>query len=254
MNEYLAKSFEIEGKKYDLNVHSGVVIKCETRSDTYVSGSGRSSSYKGYGSGSTTISSKVVVTKEIWIRTASGSEQRYNMEDLAVNNGHIVHIGIVNGHNAILHNRTTNNSWFLDSMKNINSKNYGFLERIVLGLMGVGLLFGGIWALIGLAYLWVSNHGFLAMVIILSVVGGIVWYVRNLSVKSKQIKDAIGSNFFGLESNMAEVAAILKSPPQLQNSQNSQAELPKMFCSDCGKPVLRESAFCGGCGIKVAIA
>ena len=92
MSDYTQKEIKLFGKKRIFRALTGMVINANQRSDTYVSGSGSSSSYSGYGGGQTSISSSVVVTSDIWIRSLSGKEHRLRFgRDIPVREGNVVH-------------------------------------------------------------------------------------------------------------------------------------------------------------------
>lgn len=92
MGDYTKKEVELFGKQRTFCALTGVVINANQRSDTYVSGSGSSSTYGGYGGGNTSIGSTVVVTSDIWIRGASGQEYRLRFnEDIPVREGNVIH-------------------------------------------------------------------------------------------------------------------------------------------------------------------
>lgn len=59
---------------YEFHVLTGDVIDTTQRSDTHVSGSGSVSGYSGNVSGSTSISSIVVITRDVFVKADNGSE------------------------------------------------------------------------------------------------------------------------------------------------------------------------------------
>lgn len=94
MSDYtISKPVEMFGTERNFRALSGVVINATQRSDTYVSGSGSSATINGYGGGSTSIGSTVVVTSDMWIRGVSGQEHRLRFaRDIPVREGNVIHV------------------------------------------------------------------------------------------------------------------------------------------------------------------
>lgn len=90
MSDYIDTTFEFEGNNIPLRIFTGVVVDTETRSDTHVYGGGS------YTSGNqvhvSSVRSRVEVTKDVWLRYASGKEERFQFGDLAIRPGHILQI------------------------------------------------------------------------------------------------------------------------------------------------------------------
>ncbi len=61
-------------KSVTLSSFAGKVLDTDQRSDTYVSGRGSSTVYQGSGGGSSYVSSKVVVQRDIWLVDKNGKE------------------------------------------------------------------------------------------------------------------------------------------------------------------------------------
>ena len=250
MSDYLEKTFQFRGKEIWLQIYSGIVIETDTRSDTYVSGSGKSSHFGGYGGGSTQISSTVVVTKELWIRTVSGKEYSFQIDDLAVRAGHIVDFGVVNGNNAILKNRTTDTTWYLGkAIKHFLNKKRGVLHTLFWALVGGASFFSSIWLVLGIAVLFIDHHEVLGTVICLSIVAAFTMYVIAVISRASQAKEALEREFLSLNPQMQEIANQLQSKPPTAITQSESA-----FCSGCGKPAVPDVVFCGGCGTKLIAA
>jgi hypothetical protein len=105
MSDVIETTFEFEGNTFPLVILTGVVIDTETRSDTHVYGGGS------YGSGNnvqvSSVKSYVEVTKDVWLRFASGDEKRYKFGDFAVRPGHILQVAALHGGMMRTENLTT---------------------------------------------------------------------------------------------------------------------------------------------------
>lgn len=151
MSDYTtSKTVDLFGSQRAFRALSGVVINASQRSDTHVSGGGKSATYNGYGGGNVSISSYVSVTSDIWIRGASGKEYRLRFgRDIPVREGNVIHaVDVVDVHGpasngyVLVYNSTTR-EWFyaegLDAKAtNITPKLTKFI------ISAVGLILGGI--------------------------------------------------------------------------------------------------------------
>lgn len=260
------------GKKRIFRALSGVVINANQRSDTYVSGSGSSSSYGGYGGGKSWVSSTVVVTSNIWIRTLSGQEHRLNFErDVPVREGNVIHAvdvldmngkEISNGE-VLLYNSTTQ-KWFYTGGLNSKIRNvcpacafwkiflgFGitsiFLNAIVGHTTGVLILVWGLLAGIFLAIMyaaWLSGatKGGGALVQANQQLGEYFkLFYSELDEIAKKFVAPVQQNASGMIDQRPEVAAIAKGTA-------------KAFCTSCGTGIAENTAFCGSCGTKLAAA
>jgi len=92
-SDYSMKEVQLFGKTQTFCSLSGVVVKREQRSDTIVSGSGKSGSYGGYGGGSVSIGSSIRITTNLWIKCASGVEHHIQLDgDYPAIEGNVVHM------------------------------------------------------------------------------------------------------------------------------------------------------------------
>lgn len=250
MSDFITTTIPFKGKEYTLDILTGIVIDTETRSDTYVSGSGSSASYNGTGGGHVNISSAVVVTKDIWVRSLSGKEYRYQMGDVEARAGNIVCLGIIADELLIFSNETTENNWtFLDKIKKSISK-FG---------MGMVMLFSApfcIW-IFSAFYNPGQDRGFLGSLIIsclLGMVPGFISALAFLTIKQKiegpQFKKLLEKEFWRFQAQMNEAAMKLKSTPAIAPA----AATGSSFCSGCGNSFEPNAKFCGGCGSSLAAA
>lgn len=73
--------FSAGDRKGEFRFFPGVVLSTDQRSDSFVSGSGRTFTYEGTGAGSSQVSTKVVVARDIWLRDAQGDEHHVRIEE-----------------------------------------------------------------------------------------------------------------------------------------------------------------------------
>lgn len=98
------RSFKIEGAPCNLNVLSGEVVGTDQRSDTHVYGGGSISGVGGNVHGSTSVSSVVVVQRDLWLRDDAGREHEFRFTvDLPLRASHRVHIIQLEGPEVLAH-------------------------------------------------------------------------------------------------------------------------------------------------------
>lgn len=285
MSDYTKKEVELFGKKQTFRALSGVVLKQQQRSDTYVSGSGSSSSVGGSGSGHTTIRTTVVITTDIWIRGLSGQEYRLDFEqDIPAREGNVIHaidvldssdIKVSNGY-VLLYNSTTG-EWFHTGGLNATVRNISVaknMRRIISVVTLSGCIVGFVWALVIFNTDFRPEFSIFPKVIFsLGFLGFIVGFIvaaiyhsmvaGNLPKARKELSD----NF--QESFIAELDQVAKNFTETK-SESKTVELPKViapesvlsehqkllpvFCTQCGTGIAENAAFCGSCGTKLAVA
>ena len=80
--------FTAGGRSGEFRFFSGVVVSTDQRSDTFVSGSGRTVIYEGSGGGTNQVSTEVVVARDIWLRDSHGEEHHVRVvQDVPVRAG-----------------------------------------------------------------------------------------------------------------------------------------------------------------------
>ena len=86
--------FSAGARQGEFRFFPGVVLSTDQRSDSFVSGSGGTFIYEGTGAGSSQVSTKVVVARDIWLRDAQGDEHHVRiMEDIPLRAGQ--HIALI---------------------------------------------------------------------------------------------------------------------------------------------------------------
>ena len=79
---------EAGGATFRFSALTGEVIDTQQRSDSYTTGSSRTVVVDGYGGGGGHVSTNVVVSRDIWLRTASGDEHHVRVQaDLPIRIG-----------------------------------------------------------------------------------------------------------------------------------------------------------------------
>lgn len=86
--------FSAGNRNGEFRFFPGVVLSTDQRSDSFVSGSGRTFTYEGTGGGSSQVSTQVLVARDIWLRDAQGDEHHVRIqEDVPLRAGQ--HIALV---------------------------------------------------------------------------------------------------------------------------------------------------------------
>lgn len=281
MSDYTtSKPIEMFGKERSFRALSGVVINAAQRSDTYVRGSGSSSSFNGYGGGQTSIGSTVVVTSDIWIRGVSGKEYRLRFTtDIPVRDGNVIHaIDVVNANvevtegfydgklgkivsttsvrdvpvsdgYVLLYNSSTE-EWFYTGGLNTTVRNvspWGSFWKII----GVCSLLGGVAGLI-------NGHVFAGT--FLGALGG--GFISAFWIGHLVVGDALTSDHKKLgrifestfSSELDEIAKQLMAPASVVPTiKNSNQESTGRFCTQCGKSAEEGIRFCSSCGTQLAV-
>lgn len=94
--------FDYKGNQYSIRIYQGMVTKTSQRSDTEVSGYGRTSIINGYGGGTTQISSELTVSTEIWVEIEANKELPFVLkEEISVREGQNVSVIEAVGNNII---------------------------------------------------------------------------------------------------------------------------------------------------------
>ena len=73
--------FSAGNRNGEFRFFPGIVLSTDQRSDSFVSGSGRTFTYEGTGGGASQVSTKVVVARDIWLRDAQGDEHHVRVEE-----------------------------------------------------------------------------------------------------------------------------------------------------------------------------
>lgn len=266
MSDHAKKEVELFGKKRTFHADTGVVLNANQRSDTYVSGSGNSSSVAGYGGGSTSISSVVVVTSDIWIRDASGKELRLRFNrDVPVREGNIVHAVYVAeaGSNDALDNLYVMfyNGTTRECFRPRKEVGKTLLKDTAPAYLLTFLITMVVSAVIGVSTIRGHDIGSSLLGMFFGFLGWCFYAAVSGETKKKKAYDTLDQVFKSFIPDLdkatkefsvpdAQPVAVVNPQPQLA----VQQEGGKVFCTNCGKQPTVESAFCGSCGAKLAQA
>lgn len=161
--------FLASGRNFSLRCVSGIVVGTDQRSDTRVTGEGRTVVIDGYGGGRTSISSTVTISRDIWLQDPAGQEIHLRTnQDIPVRQGQKMSFIYLRGEHLYkqrpfevlltIYNASVNQSWLIsDPGQVLKARPF---NPLLAWAVGAGLLWFHLWTLglIAMAVLLVRHR------------------------------------------------------------------------------------------------